>query len=177
MNIQQYLFKFAIILTYVVRMTLVILPISISVVLSKEGAWQYGFTFIKNNFEVALFVAFAIGFLLSMYHAVSFEIVGGAPLQNYLKVSQRVRVKGKRSLDSLAEELKSDRRYRKVIVKGDMLTARKSVYFLSPDKVRISVEGELYTIESRPFATVFFMDFGRNYKTVKQLARLITKES
>ena len=174
MNIQHFIFKFFVICTYIIRMSLIILPLSIVGILSKEGGWKYGFTFIQNNFDVALFVAFAIGFLVAMYHAVSFEIVGGAPLENYLKVHQKVKVRGAKSVEALADELRNEPRFRKIVVVDDnTITAQKQVYFMQPDKVRISLEGDLFIVESRPYWRAFFIDFGRNFKTVKRLAQII----
>ena len=73
MNLSKFLFKFVIICSYILRLGLVVLPVVTVGVLAKEGGWKYGFTFIQNNMSVAIFISFALAFLISLYHAVSFE--------------------------------------------------------------------------------------------------------
>ena len=173
MNFQKLFFKFVIVLTYLLRVTLLVLPIALVIVMTKEGGWRYGFTFIQNNLDVAFFVSFAIGFLVSMYHAVSFDEVEGAPAQNYMKSHQVVYVKSEIALEEVLERLSADKKYKSVSLESGSITAKKKVHFLSADKVLITEENGLYTIKSSPFAKWWFIDFARNYKTVKALAKFI----
>ena len=173
MNIQKFIFKFFVVVSYILRCALLVLPLAIVVVISKEGGWKYGFTFIQNNIEVALFVSFAIGFLVAMYHAVSYEIVGEGPLENYLKSSQSVKVSGTLSIEKLLEKLKSDKLYKKVKLNGDVLTAKRKVHLLGADKVQISKNSDMFEIQSKPFSTIWFIDFGRNFKNVREIAKII----
>jgi hypothetical protein len=173
MNFQKLFFKFVIVLTYLLRVTLLVLPIALVIVTTKEGGWRYGFTFIQNNLDVAFFVSFAIGFLVSMYHAVSFDEVEGAPAQNYMKSHQVVYVKSDITLDEVLVWLKADKNYKDVRHDSGFITARKKVHFLSADKVQITTDKGLYTVKSSPFATWWFIDFARNYKTVKALSKFI----
>ena len=103
------------------------LPIALVIVMTKEGGWRYGFTFIQNNLDVAFFVSFAIGFLVSMYHAVSFDEVEGAPAQNYMKSHQVVYVKSEIALEEVLEWLTSDKKYKNVSLGSRSITARKKV--------------------------------------------------
>ncbi len=173
MNFQKLFFKFVIVLTYLIRVTLLILPLALIIVLTKEGGWRYGFTFIQNNFDVALFVSFAIGFLVSMYHAISFDEVEGAPAENYMKSHQVVYVKSDRTLEEVYEWILTNNRYKNVSVDKGVISARKKVHFLSPDRVEITKHEDLFKLSSRPFAKWWFIDFARNYKTVKALAKFI----
>jgi hypothetical protein len=173
MNIQQFIFKITVILTYILRMAILLLPIAIVVVISKEDGWRYGFTFIRNNLDVALFVAFAIGFLVAMYHAVSFEIVGKSPNENYLRTCQKVYVKGEMTIDELSKSLIEKKRYKNISVSNGVITGRKLVHLMKPDYLNISKNGNLFTVESRPFTKLWFIDFGRNFKTVKEIAKII----
>lgn len=173
MNFQKLFFKFVIVLTYLIRVTLLVLPIAMVIVLTKEGGWRYGFTFIQNNLDVAFFVSFAIGFLVSMYHAVSFDEVEGAPAQNYMKSHQVVYVKSEKTIDDVYAWIKANNRYKNAIQENGTIYARKKVHFLSADKVEVSKENGLFTLSSRPFAKWWFIDFARNYKTVKALAKFI----
>ncbi|MDA8885952.1 hypothetical protein N8368_05010 [Bacteroidia bacterium] len=177
MNISKFLFKLLIILSYILRVTLILLPITWIIVTTKEGGWRYGFTFIQNNFEVALFVAFAVGFLVALYHAVSFEEIEGAPDENYLKTSQEVIVKDTMHLDLLEEKMrKQTNRYKRVSRKGDSIVAQRKVHFLPPDVMTLTKKNDLFEITSRPFSPVWFIDFGRNFKNVKEIAKLIKLE-
>lgn len=177
MNIQKFLFQLVVIITYIVRVGLLVLPIAAVIVISKEGGWKYGFTFIQNNFEVALFVAFAIGFLVALYHAVSFEIVGKGPLEYYLKTNQKVKVSGSVSLEELKEKIEnSELRAKSFNLDNNKLMFKKSVYFSSPDDVEIVKEGNLFSVNSKPFTRLWFIDFGRNFKTVTEIAKLIKQK-
>ena len=49
MNVKRFIFKIVAILTYIVKLMLILLPITYIGVTTKEGAWRYGFTFIQNN--------------------------------------------------------------------------------------------------------------------------------
>ena len=175
MNIQKFFFKIVIILGYIFRVGLLVLPVALVVVITKEGGWKYGFTFIQNNVEVALFVSFAIGFLLSMYHALSYEIIGEGPLKNYLKSKQHVYVKGSKSIEELSSLLSMDVGYKNVENDATSIIARKKVHFLSPDRITIKKEDDLFEIESKPFSSLWFIDFGRNFNNVKEIAKSIKK--
>ncbi len=173
MNFQKLFFKFVIVLTYLLRVTVLVLPIALVIVMTKEGGWRYGFTFIQNNLDVAFFVSFAIGFLVSVYHAVSFDEVEGAPAQNYMKSHQVVYVKSKVAIEEVLERLILDKKYKDVCLESGLITAKKKVHFMSADKVQISEDNGLFTIKSSPFVKWWFIDFARNYKTVKELAKFI----
>ena len=162
------------ILTYILRVMMLTLPITWFIVNAKEGGWRYGFTFIQNNFEVALFVSFAVSFLLAMYHAISFDELEGAPNQNYMKSTQHVHIRGNRSLKEVAGFLIDHRKYKNVSFENEnKLVAKRNVHLLSPDKVIIEKEGDLFRVTSAPFTRLWFIDFGRNYKNVKQIAKYI----
>ena len=173
MDIQKFIFKFLVVISYIARLSLLVLPIAMFVVISKEGGWKYGFTFIQNNIEVALFVSFAIGFLVAMYHAVSFEIVGDGPIENYLKTNQKVKVTGALSLEKLYESMNANRLFKNVELTNSTLTARRKVHLLSADRISISKHDNMFSIESKPFSTIWFVDFGRNFKNVKEIAKTI----
>jgi hypothetical protein len=143
------------------------------IVLTKEGGWRYGFTFIQNNLDVAFFVSFAIGFLVSMYHAVSFDEVEGAPDQNYMKSHQVVYVKSDKTLEEIVHWMLSSKKYADAYLENGLIKARKKVHFLSADKVSVSKKDDVFTISSSPFAKWWFIDFARNYKTVKAIAKFI----
>lgn len=175
MNFQKLAFKFAIILTYLVRVALLILPVALVVVVTKEDGWRYGFTFIKNNLSVAFFVSFAIGFLVSMYHAISFDEVEGAPDQNYMKSHQVVYVKSDKTLQDVHQWITSNDKYTHVALGKDSVSARRKVHFLSADRVIVTKQDGVFTLASRPFAQWWFIDFARNFKTVKALATFIKK--
>ncbi|MBT8326287.1 MAG: hypothetical protein KJP21_01105 [Bacteroidia bacterium] len=175
MNIQKFIFKFLIVLSYILRLAILILPIAIVVVISKEGGWKYGFTFIQNSIEVALFVSFAIGFLVAMYHAVSYEIVGEGPMENYLKSSQSVRVTGSISLEKVKELLQVDELYKEVKQSGNTLTLRRKVHMLSADKIQIVKDADAFEVDSKPFSKIWFIDFGRNFKNVSEIAKIIKR--
>ncbi|PCJ66063.1 MAG: hypothetical protein COA58_08290 [Bacteroidetes bacterium] len=173
MNISRFFFKLLIITTYIVRVALLVFPLAAIIVLAKEGGWKYGFTFIQNNIEVAAFVSFAIGFLLSFYHAMSFEEVGGAPIKNYMRTRQSVQVRSNKGLDVVEEFLSNHTKYKNIRRVGNVLTARRNVIFLSPDRVKVTDNGDTFTLESGPFIFLWFIDFGRNFKNVKEIARYI----
>jgi hypothetical protein len=157
MNIQKLIFKILVSLTYLVRVWGLFLPITLAIIFMKEEGWRYGFTFIQSNFNVALFVSFAFGFLISLYHTLSFEEAEGAPDQNYLKSHQEVHVKSDYTTDQLKNWL-------------------NKVYFLKADKVEIYNKNGIFTIKSSPHFKWWFIDFARNYKTVKSIATEIKKK-
>ncbi len=173
MNLSKALFKFFVVVTYVFRLMLIILPLAWLIVQTKEGGWKYGFTFIQNNFEVALFVAFAISFLISLYHAGSFDVIEGAPAENYLKTTQNVKVSGNAELENLAKHMKANEKRYKNVQLEDKLIAERKVIFLPPDKIEISSKGDMFQIQSKPFSKLWFIDFGRNFLNVKEIAQLI----
>ncbi len=173
MNIQKLLFKLFISLSYLIRCWILILPIAIAIIVMKEDGWKYGFTFIQSNLNVAFFIAFAFSFLLSLYHTLSFEEAEGFPDENYLKSHQIVRVRSTYSIPELEDWLASNSRFVNISVIGNTIIASKKVYFLKPDKIRIEHKDDLYTIESRPYFSWWFIDFARNYKTVKRIAQYI----
>lgn len=152
---------------------LLIFPIAAVVVISKEGGWKYGFTFIQSTLNVALFVSFAIGFLVSLYHALSFDEVEDAPEENYMKTHQTVFVKSEKSIEDLRTELESDTKFKDISLANGVLLARKKVHFLSADRIEYKKEGEVFTLSSKPFAKWWFIDFARNYKTVKKTAQYL----
>ncbi len=156
---------------------MILLPIVWLIVNAKEGGWKYGFTFIQNNFEVALFVSFAISFLISLYHALSFDVIQGAPDANYLKSNQQVYVKGELSMSDLYEDLLADeKRYKKVNIVEGRIEAERKVVFLPPDKISITEEENLFSVRSKPFSNIWFIDFGRNYQNVKEIAQKVKKK-
>ena len=173
MNFQKLLFKFIIVLTYLLRVALLILPVALVVVITKEGGWKYGFPFIQNSLNVAFFVSFAIGFLVSMYHAVSFDEVEGAPDQNYMKSHQQVYVSSDRDIKEVLDWIVSNEKYKNAHIENGVIYAKKKVHFLSADKVEVSKSEGVFTLSSKPFVKWWFIDFARNYKTVKALAKYI----
>ena len=173
MYIQKFLFQLVVILTYIIRVGLLVLPIATIIVITKEGGWKYGFTFIQNSLNVAFFVSFAIGFLVSMYHAVSFDEVEGAPDQNYMKSHQVVYVSSDKEIEEVMDWIVSNEKYKDARIENGKIYAKKKVHFLSADKVEISKSDGMFTLSSRPFAKWWFIDFARNYKTVKALAKFI----
>lgn len=161
-------------LFYILRLALVITPIAVIAVYSKQGGWKYGFTFIQNSLEVGLFLAFSISFLLACYHALSFEVVGKVPNENYLRSSQKVRVRGVKTLDDLKAFVEEHMRVLDVDLQGNTLNFRKKAIFMPPDKVSIKkVNDDLFEIESKPFNKLWLIDFARNFKTVTTLGKFI----
>lgn len=174
MNVKRFIFKIVAILTYIVKLMLILLPVTYVGVTAKEGAWRYGFTFIQNNFEVALFLAFAIAFMVSLYHALSFDVIEGAPAENYLKTNQKVFVRGNLSLDELFAKMQENtKRFKNVTLSDQIIQAERKVIALLPDQITITKKDDLFTLHSQPFSTLWFIDFGRNYKNVKELAKVI----
>ena len=176
MNIQKLVFKMLITLTYLFRVWALILPISLAIIFMKEGGWKYGFTFIQSNFNVALFISFAFGFLISIYHTLSFEEAEGVPYENYLKSHQEVNVKSDYSIHQLAGWLKNHKNFKDIESSKNRIFALKKVYFLKPDKIEVSSEDGIYTIKSVPHFRWWFIDFARNYRTVKSIAIEIKKK-
>lgn len=173
MNIQLFLFKLSMIFYYVLLTALVVSPVTIISVFSKQGGWKYGFTFIQNSLEVGLFGAFAIGFMLACYHALNFEMVGGAPLENYLKARQKVVVDSAKSIEELVPLIEK-LPHRNLKVDGAEIRFSKLVRFMPPDSVVVTkLENGRYRVESRPFSSLLFMDFARNLKNVKTVANLL----
>ncbi|MBR9861527.1 hypothetical protein GYB22_12450 [bacterium] len=177
MNVQVFIFKLVAVIWYMLRFLLLTLPITVIIVFLKKGAWKYGFTFIQSSFEVSLFIAFALSFLVVMYHALSFELLGQVPNENYLKVKQKVKVKGNISLKELADRIQEEFKIRDFHVSESELSFRKLVHFSLPDKVNIRKEGDEFILESSPFTNLWFMDFGRNYSTVKKIAIWIKQKA
>jgi len=195
MNLSKFFFKIAVTLAYVLGLMLITLPIAWVIVYTKEEGWRYGFTFIKNNFEVALFVSFAIGFMVSVYHALKFELIGESPLSNFLKSTQVVNVMGEQSVKELADSLQSNEYFwfKELNVNEDSITARLSVFYnykysiwlgnwrrgnvrlvlLSPDRLTISKENNVFIVQSSPFSKLWFIDFGRNFANVTEVAKAI----
>ena len=158
---------------YILRLGILITPIALVVVISKEGGWKYGFTFIQNKAEVGIYIGFAMSFILTTYHALSYESIGQGPLSNYLKSKQRVWVKGTIGLDQLEQEIGKQYSIRDVERGENHLHFRKRALFMPPDRMTVERRGGEIFISSRPFVRWWFMDFGRNFKNVKQIAALI----
>lgn len=176
MNIQKLIFKILVSLTYLVRVWGLFLPITLAIIFMKEEGWRYGFTFIQSNFNVALFVSFAFGFLISLYHTLSFEEAEGAPDQNYLKSHQEVHVKSDYTTDQLKNWLNNHKKFKDIESNETQIMALKKVYFLKADKVEIYNKNGIFTIKSSPHFKWWFIDFARNYKTVKSIATEIKKK-
>lgn len=173
MNLQVFLFKLSMSIYYVLRLSLMFAPLTVLLVFSKQGGWKYGFTFIQNSLSVGLFMAFALGFMLGMYHVLSYELVGKSPLKNYLRSHQQVRLASQASLAALKDRIKSDDRNSISQEGEDFISFNRKVIFSQPDKVRISKDQEGFLIESRPYYKWWFIDFGRNLKHVKLFAKQI----
>ena len=159
---------------YILRIAILVAPIAIVVVYSKQGGWKYGFTFIQNSLDVGLYVSFAIAFLLGLYHALSFELIGKSPNENYLKSEQKVRVRGTADPEEIKQYIELNLRYRDLEIEGKRLTFKSLVYFSLPDTVTLEWQADgLIHIHSKPFTKLWFIDFGRNFKTVRGLAQFI----
>ncbi len=171
MNFQVFLFKLTMSLYYVIRLSLMFAPLTILLVFSRQGGWKYGFTFIQNSLNVGLFMAFAMGFMLGMYHVLSYELIGEGPLKNYLRSKQKVKVKSSMSLSDIVEGALSDDRNSLITEGENSVTLKRKVIFSPPDKIKISTDEEGYVIESRPHYNWWFIDFGRNFKHVKLFAK------
>lgn len=155
---------------------LLVAPLTILATLAKEGSWKYGFEYIQPSIQVGLFVGFSISFLLGLYHALSYEMVGQGPLENFLKPHQKVQFKSKLSIDEIAKKLESDERIKDIEQKENQtLTCKRNVALVFPDKISLypSATPMHWIIESKPFSKWWFIDFGRNFKTVKRLAVLL----
>tara|TARA_Y100000385_G_scaffold91432_1_gene94341 strand:+ start:826 stop:1359 length:534 start_codon:yes stop_codon:yes gene_type:complete len=176
MNIQKLFFKIIISFTYLLRIWILILPISIAIIFMKEEGWRYGFTFIQSNLNVAFFTSFALGFLISLYHTLSFEEAEGVPDQNYLKSHQEVQVKSDFTLDQMKEWLTNNTKYKEVKLFDNQILALKKVYFSKADKIKVSKKENVFTIKSAPHFKWWFIDFARNYKTVKSIATVVKKK-
>lgn len=75
-------------------------------------------------------MSFAIGFMVSVYHALKFELIGESPLSNFLKSTQVVNVKGEQSVKELADSLQSNEYFwfKELKVNEDSITARINVF-------------------------------------------------
>ena len=173
MNLQKILFKAVVTFTYLLRCWVLILPVAVGIVVLKEEGWKYGFTFIQSNANVAFFVSFALSFLIALYHTLSFEEAEGAPDQNYLKAHQEVRVRADFSMDSLENWMANHPKFCEIVRDENQITASKKVYFLKPDRVYVRLENEIFIVQSKPYFKWWFIDFARNYKTVKSIAKTI----
>jgi len=151
----------------------VLVPLSFLLVYLKKGGWKYGFTFIQSSVEVSLFIAFAMAFMLVMYHVLSFEIIGKSPVQNYLRVNQKVKIKGNVSLTEIGERISNGMKIRDFQMTENSIKFRKLVHFSLPDHISISKEGDLFSVESKPFSRWWILDFGRNFSNVKEIAKWI----
>ena len=173
MNFQVFLFKLSMSLYYVLRLSLLFAPLTILLVFSRQGGWKYGFTFIQNSLGVGLFMAFAMGFMLGMYHVLSYELIGKGPLKNYLRSRQKVMVKTQRSLDEISDLLAKDDTNTVVTKAKALIKVRRKVIFAPADIINVEVVEGGVTIESEPYYRWWFIDFGRNFKHVKLLAKQI----
>ena len=173
MNLQLYIFKLTMALFYVLRLSLLFLPITILSVYAKQGGWKYGFTFIQNSLDVGLFMAFAMGFMLGMYHVLSYELVGKGPNDNYLRSNQKVKVASSMSMQNFLDQLALNKRYTLVEQTDNTAVLRKRVYFMQADKIIVEKTATEYQLNSRPFYKWWFIDFGRNFKTVTELAKIL----
>lgn len=173
MNFQVFLFKLSMLLIYILGLGAIFSPITIAAVYSKQGGWKYGFTFIQNSVEVGLFLSFAVAFLLACYHALSFEVAGKAPVENYLKARQKVRVRGSKSIEELKEFAQSNWKVKDLEVGTNSIHFRKSAIFMPADRVEISKQDDLFTIKSEPFTRFWVLDFARNFKTVSKIGKFI----
>ena len=174
MNLQVALFKISMIGYYILRLSLIVSPLTILTVYSRQGGWKYGFTFIQNSLEVGIFGAFSVGFVLALYHALSFEMQGEGPMENYLKTKQKVYVKGTIDVKTLQEAIEKKFRVRDMIRTETGLKFKKVARFMKPDQVEIKVmdDGRMEII-SQPFTSLLIIDFARNFKNVKEIAKLI----
>lgn len=163
---------------YIVRIALLVAPLTIITVYSRQGGWRYGFTFIQNSLDVGLYAAFAIAFLLGMYHVLSYELVGNGPMENYLKSRQKVVVKGEVNLNDISNYVRTNMKIRDVKSSDVELSFKKLVHLLKPDQVTIKQLAEgTFELSSEPFVKWWFIDFGRNFKTVWSIARFIKNKA
>jgi hypothetical protein len=114
--------------------------------------------------------------LISLYHTLSFEEAEGAPDQNYLKSHQEVQVKSDFTLEQLEDWLINNSKYKEVKLLDSQISALKKVYFLKADKIEVSKKENVFTIKSTPSFKWWFIDFARNYKTVKSIATVVKKK-
>ncbi|MFY0644014.1 MAG: hypothetical protein JXR19_06070 [Bacteroidia bacterium] len=176
MNLQLYFFKLSMAIFYVLRLSVLFLPLTILAVYSKQGGWKYGFTFIQNSLDVGLFIALAMGFMLGMYHVLSYELIGKGPNENYLRSNQNVKVKSHHDLDFVLNAVGENRRYSVLEQSDSKAILRKKVYFMQADHVTIERSDAEYTLKSRPHYKWWFLDFGRNFKTVTELAKILKRK-
>jgi hypothetical protein len=133
--------------------------------------------------------------MVSVYHALKFELIGESPLSNFLKSTQVVNVKGEQSVKELADSLQSNEYFwfKELKVNEDSITARINVFYnykysiwlgkwrrgnvrlvlLSPDRLTILKENNGFIVQSSPFSKLWFIDFGRNFANVTEVAKAI----
>ena len=76
----------------------------------------------------------------------------------------------------LRHRLQNHKNFKDVESSKNRIIALKKVYFLKADKIEVSKENHIYTIKSAPHFKWWFIDFARNYKTVKSIATEIKKK-
>lgn len=175
MKVKFFFFKLLVTLWLIVKTMLFVTPVVLVIVLAKEGAWKYGFDYIEPSYNVALFVGFAISFMVVAYHALSFEMNGSGPLLHFLKTSQKGYFNTTMSLDEMKDKLATRKYFVKIESSDHGITCRRNVRFMPKDHIYISKNEEgVWEVDSHPFKKWWYLDFGRNLKNVNEIKALLS---
>ncbi len=175
MKVKFFFFKLLVTLWLIVKTMLFITPVVLVIVLAKEGAWKYGFDYIEPSYNVALFVGFAISFMVVTYHALSFEMNGSGPLLRFLKTSQQGFFNSKLSLEEMKDKLATKKYFVKIDSSDNGISCRRNVKFMPKDHIFISKNKEaMWEVKSQPFKKWWYLDFGRNLKNVNEIKALLS---
>lgn len=171
MNLNKFLFKFTILGWRTLLTMVLFFPFVLILINLKDGNFAYGNEFFEKSFGMALFGSFAFSMVLNASNALLFEEFRDIDLKYYLKTNQVgfVRTnKGTSEVISLLNKpfsLKTD--------SATELHIEKRNRFTRPDKMTIRRMDGGYELTSRPRIRLALIDFGRNYKNLKLLAKTI----
>lgn len=161
---QERIFKAVLYLALILLLTVVLYPVVSIAILAKSGAWKYGFTFIHPSSSMALFLSFAIAFLVGSWHTLSFLRFTQVPPENFIKTTQSKIYQGSLDLDKLESALKGKGWQVKNKMNSQLIMKARNRYF-SPDLVLFrKLDNNRWLVQSRPFSKFIPVDFARNYK-------------
>lgn len=140
---------------------------------------RHGIKFFELNFKSALLVASAFGFLIAFWNFLEHSRQRKMDREQLMRSFQTYRIKLASELKLselgplLMNNLPAKKRWAIHEEDPEKLLLTYRFYLWGNDVITIKKENEHWLVESRPVGSWWYMDFGRNYRHIVSVAKVL----
>jgi hypothetical protein len=175
MNIQNFLFKIAVIIIQTLKITVIITPLVMAIRALRSVEFE-----LIQELPAAIFIAFGLGMSLTVWNALDFENYKKMDPKQYLKSNQHMpieltkEVNPAKVFNQITQAVEENKNWKLISQSASSIKILATSPYKFKDIIEIENSGEnKLLIKSKPRSFFWLIDLGRNYKNILSVLRVI----